>query len=386
MYKIIFLISFICPLSLVAQVPPTISIDGLRLQQNKLDIAYGNKVFVQALRNLVSNADDLLTQGPYSVTYKDTTLGGASIHDYLSLARYYWPNPSEPRGTPFIRRDGHVYTGRDKISDYKMMNDLANNVLELGMAYYYTCDEKYANHAKFLIRVFFFDEETRMNPNFEYSQIILGRPASGGASISATSLISLVEGVQLISASKHWRKADHKRLQSWFNEFLDWMLSSEKGKQQGRGNNNVGTYYTLQTAVYALFVEKRELAKTIVEEQAVRRIDEQINERGEMAAELRRATPWNYVKYNLTAFDKLVEVAKKVDVDLWGYESENGGSIQKAFEWLIPYALGEKEWKYSKERVSPPAVRNVLGRTKNVNSRVTVMDSSSSLTYKQILF
>ena len=40
----------------------------------------------------------------------------------------------------------------------------------------------------------------------------------------------------------------------------------------------------------------------------------------------------------------LARLAENVDVDLWNYQTADGRSIRKAFDYLLPYALGEKKW------------------------------------------
>ena len=48
----------------------------------------------------------------------------------------------------------------------------------------------------------------------------------------------------------------------------------------------------------------------------------------------------------LQAFFNLASVAAHSNVDLWSYSSQDGRSIRKAFEWMIPYALGKKKWPF----------------------------------------
>ena len=49
---------------------------------------------------------------------------------------------------------------------------------------------------------------------------------------------------------------------------------------------------------------------------------------------------------NLSAFTQLAVLGKKLGVDLWGYESEDGKSLKSAYECLIPYPTTGKEWEY----------------------------------------
>ena len=39
-------------------------------------------------------------------------------------------------------------------------------------------------------------------------------------------------------------------------------------------------------------------------------------------------------------------LGKKLGVDILNYKSPEGASIRKEIEFLIPYAIGEKEWPY----------------------------------------
>jgi acetyl esterase/lipase len=56
---------------------------------------------------------------------------------------------------------------------------------------------------------------------------------------------------------------------------------------------------------------------------------------------------------NLAGFTELARLGKMVDVDLWNYETENGRSIRKAYEFLMPYIATDKEWPYPE--LSEPA-------------------------------
>lgn len=383
--EVIFIVLFLA-LPSVAQVPNTFSIDGTKPMKSKIRVESGEATFVAARQELIKDADMALKRGPYSVTCKDVIPPGGTKNDYYSLSRYWWPDPSKPEGLPYIPKDGKVNPEREKIPDYEMMNNMGNDVFLLALAFFFTEDEKYAKHAKLLVDVFFFQKATRMNPHFEYSQIIRGRPDSGGATISATSLVPFVEGVQLLQGSKHWNKRDKRRLQEWFSDFLNWMLNSSKGRREASLTNNIGTYYTMQTAVYALFIGDSQLAKQIILEQAYDRIKDQINVNGEMPQELKRATPWAYIKYNTVAFNKLVEVAKKVDVDLLAYESADGVSLKKLYEWLSLFLSGKRTWNYSEEKVNPSDVYRVYKNHGVFDHMLQDKNLNASKNYREILF
>ena len=41
----------------------------------------------------------------------------------------------------------------------------------------------------------------------------------------------------------------------------------------------------------------------------------------------------------------LKPLAKSVDIDLWHFKTDDGRSIRKALDFLIPYAQGDQKWE-----------------------------------------
>ena len=58
-------------------------------------------------------ADAALTRGPYTVVDKTQTPASGDKHDYISMGPYWWPDPAQPTGEPYIRRDGEVNPERN---------------------------------------------------------------------------------------------------------------------------------------------------------------------------------------------------------------------------------------------------------------------------------
>jgi Alginate lyase len=61
-----------------------------------------------ALAELERRAVALLELEPPTVVRKQTLPPSGDIHDYLSMAPYWWPNPDTPDGLPWVQRDGDV--------------------------------------------------------------------------------------------------------------------------------------------------------------------------------------------------------------------------------------------------------------------------------------
>jgi len=77
-----------------------------RLASVRSQLAGGESDYDEAYEALIRDADKALTQSPYSVTHKDRAGPSGDKRDYVSLSRYFWPNPKKSDGLPYIRKDG----------------------------------------------------------------------------------------------------------------------------------------------------------------------------------------------------------------------------------------------------------------------------------------
>ncbi len=317
------------------------------LQANKLKIKKGDKSLIKALNELTAKANKAMTQGPYSVTYKSKTPPSGDKRDYMSVGPYWWPDSSKVDGLPYIRKDGQVNPERYSIKDADFHNSLCEDVYLLGLAWFFTNNEKYATHADKLLKVWFLDSETKMNPNLNFGQAIPGRMNGRGIGIIDTrNLAKLIDGIQLLKSSKSVTTADYKGVQDWYKQFLTWMTTSPIGLDEADEFNNHGTWYDVQVVSMALFTEQKDLAKKILEEQTKKRIESQLKEDGSQPHELARTLSWNYSAMNLNGFFELAALADHVGIDLWHYTTSTGKSLRAAFTWMLPFAQGKKKWGY----------------------------------------
>ena len=328
-------------------VPRVFLIDGRKLAETKRRIHLGDQTFAAALSRLETDARRALSQKPSSVVTKTVTPPSGDKHDYTSQAPYFWPNPSKPDGLPYLRRDGERNPEINKITDHLALDQMESAVRTLALAYYFKADEKYAAKAAELLRAWFLDPTTRMNPNLEYAQFIPGVNTGRGIGLIETrGLVNVVDGVGLLAGSESWTAADQKGLESWVGKFLQWMQESKNGREESRAKNNHGTYYDVQTVSFALFVGKNDLARQIAETAKERRIALQVEPDGRQPLELERTKAWGYSNMNLDGLMQLARLAENVDVDLWSYKTKDGRSIRAALEYLYPYAIEGRQWRY----------------------------------------
>jgi len=311
-------------------------------------IAGGDTSYGLALRILREEAEAALKVRPSSVMEKALTPPSGDKHDFMSIGGYYWPDPTKPDGMPWIYRDGKVNPDRVKYGDQVKFATMAGAVWKLGLAYQMIGEEEYARHAVRLLRVWFLDPATRMNPNLRYSHAQPGVFEGSYYGIIHLGVMPLfMDALGMLRSSPSWTDEDHSRMVDWFVRFLDWMLNDEDAQEAGRVWNNHGTNYDQVAVSFALFTGRRGLARGILKETTERRVDRQIRPDGRLPYELERNRAIGYTAATVAKFLDLAEMGDHLGVDLWNYESRDGGSIRRAIDFLAPYADPAAEWPYT---------------------------------------
>jgi len=301
---------------------------------------------------VVAHADKVIDSPIFTITRNKEKFfrnsGITDARDFYSTAPYYWPDPSKPDGLPYIRRDGEHNPERAKLSDQKELDGLISAVGPLTLAYYVTGEERYAASASRLLRAFFLDPNTRMNPNMTHAQAVLGVNTGRSIGIIDTLAFSqLSDCIALLSPSAAWTSEDRAAMRSWWRDFGDWLQHSAPGKQEGAAHNNHGTNYDLQLAGVLFGAGDEEGARKVLGISVPSRMDSQIKPDGQQPEEEARTTSWHYSNFNLRSFCKLAVMAQSLGINIWSHQAPDGsGSLKKAMLFLIPYLSHPKEWKF----------------------------------------
>jgi hypothetical protein len=297
-----------------------------------------------ALADLRADADKMLKAKPHSVMEKTRLPPSGDKHDYLSLAPYSWPDPAKPDGLPWINRDGEVNPESREGTDSKTLGHMCVEVETLALAYRLTKQEPYAAKAAEILKVWFLDPATKMNPHLEYGQGVPGRNTGRSSGIiDSVRFIRVVQAIGWLDGSPAWTPERQKGMKAWFRAYLDWLLKSKIGLAEASSANNHGSWYLAQTAAYALFVGDQEQVRKSVE-LGRERIAKQIEPDGRMPLELKRTKSYSYSLYNLDALITLGEIGTAVGIDLFAYRTEDGRSLRAALDYVAPYFQADKKW------------------------------------------
>jgi hypothetical protein len=348
--------------------PRVFLLDATQLETIRRSIREGDKTLAAPLSRLERDSRKALADGPFSIVGKGVTPPSGDKHDYMSQAPYFWADPKSPNGLPYIRRDGERNPEINKITDHRSLDDLENSVETLALAYYFQGDEAYATKAVQLLRAFFLDPATRMNPNLEYAQYIPGVNTGRGIGLIETrGLTRVVDAIGLLAGSKALSAADERGLREWFGKFLQWMLDSKNGREEAAAKNNHGTYYDVQVVSFALFAGKQEFAVEVLKAAKQKRIAVQIESDGRQPLELARTKAWGYSNGNLDGLMQLATLGQRAGVDLWNFQTADGRSIRKALDFLVPIAIGQAKWQYQElDGVKPEMLFPLMRRAATI--------------------
>ncbi|MBC8374609.1 MAG: alginate lyase family protein [FCB group bacterium] len=321
-------------------------LDYEALAHAKQAIARGDSLFVVPFQLLESQASMAMELAPPSVMDKANPPPSGDMHDYTSMGPYWWPDPDTEDGLPYIRKDGVVNPERiqfDKVPGATMTEAVKTFIL----MYYFTGDEKYAQKAAEFLKVWFLNPETRMNPNLNYGQFIPGR--SDGRSvgiIESRNFVFLTEYETLLKRSNHWTKEDHLQFKSWMKEFLDWLVTSDLGQQERARANNHGSWCDFQLLALSQYCGNSEVGMEVAASIQSNRLAKQIEDTGAQPEELERTKSYSYSVFNLSALVRIAILADNYGIDL---SQHNGisSALKDAIDYLIPYALNEKEWEFT---------------------------------------
>ncbi|MGA2060034.1 MAG: alginate lyase family protein [Thermoguttaceae bacterium] len=295
-------------------------------------------------RRIMKAASAALGMEPVTITKFRAKLSEGGPNDFYSNGDYWWPDPAKADGLPYVQRDGESNPG-NFVEHRLAVRELRDAAAALGAAYKISGEDRYAAKAAELLRVFFLDPNTSMNPNLKYAQAIPGRtPGRGTGIIDGLHLAEIPIAVEAMHASPSFPPGTLAGLKQWFRDMAEWMTTSKNGREEAAAKNNHSVAYYLQVAVYARFIgDEAKLAECRRQYKEVF-VAGQMASDGSFPAELRRTKPYSYSIFQLDNMAALCQVLSCKEDDLWTFELSDGRCMRRAMEYLYPYLADKSKW------------------------------------------
>lgn len=355
-----FAIAFAAADAAVAALPAVFAYDPALLANIRQRASAKDPSLQPAYGAFIREADKLLPMKPVSVMDKAKTADSGDKHDYFSLAPYFWPNPAKADGLPYVRHDGKTYPESKIGTDATTFPRVCNGVELLGLAYYFTGDERYAQKAAELTTVWFLDPATRMNPHFKYAQAVLGQNSGRNAGVlEARHLAALCDGLALISTSPAWPEKSQTAMRAWLETYYKWVTTSPNGLKEAAETNNHGTWCHAHLAHLELALGKPDAARARIEKELTARIASQIDPDGKQPKELVRTRSYHYSVFNLEPLFALASLGDRAGWPQgWTYATKDGRSLRGALALVAVHLDKSKTWL--KKDIEPPRPERTL--------------------------
>ena len=302
---------------------PNILIDAQEIAEirNRISVSQSGEVSGQepwrsAYVRMIRQADDALGLSPMSVTFGGRNVcGGSRVFCtgafYNGAAdRYDWEQGARPLGV---------------------------GVRDLGMAYAFTGDERYADKLIELVRVWALDPATGMLPRFSNNQ---SRMDLWGT------MTGVVYGVDLAWNAPGWTGQDRDAFKAWV------LALGEEARGFGAVSNNFENWRNAFLSIAGAFTGDPGLLNASFENYRSA-IPVQIHWSGRMQQESGRTNGWAGLGYSLYAIHAMMltaEVARHHGVDLYTYLGEDAGGkpigLKTALDFHVPYAMDPASWRW----------------------------------------
>ncbi|KAG0177742.1 hypothetical protein DFQ29_004469 [Apophysomyces sp. BC1021] len=268
---------------------------------------------------------------------------GRKVMLMQAIAQENGSDPNDPN-VVYVRRDGERNPDIKNVHDQEQLEAFAENLKYLTLGYFLLEKEEYALHAVDLINAFFVDDETRMNPDLNYGQVIRGRNNPSGLGraesiISVRVLAQVVNVLPLLESFGPYAKMTDS-LHKWFQEYLHWLLTSPVMDAAIQQVNNIHTWYTVEVAAIQNFLDPTQVPGYLKPFFA-NVLPNQINKNtGDQPFESARTKPLHYLIFNLDAVVYLAEIGRTVGLDFYHQKPQ---LIRLAADHIISFVGDTKE-------------------------------------------
>jgi Alginate lyase len=296
---------------------------------------------------IVTAARSYLADPPVTITAFPSPHSPGGLHDFYSQADYFWPDPKNLNG-PYINRDGQSNPANFD-EHRRVMVALSIRMPALTAAWLLTGNKRFARSACDHLRAWFVTPATRMNPNLMYAQAIQG--LNTGRSIGIIDTLHLVEVARAASflGPAQLGSHDHAAVHDWFSSYLDWLTTSDRGRQERDTKNNHATCWALQAAEFARLTGNSSVREDVYSRYREILLPNQMASDGSFPKELARTKPYSYSIFNFDVMTTLCQSLEGLAPDPLTFALPDGRGICRGAAFIYPYLKDKSTWKWAKD-------------------------------------
>ena len=225
---------------------------------------------------------------------------------------------------------------------------MGNWIRDLGLAYAFTGDDRYASKAVDLLYHWAVNPSTRMVPSTEnFSPHRAGSSSKKQNSIELyIALPQMFYGASLVAGHRRWTQKG-SGAENAFKTWSQTLLNHADRYYGGYKANNIYAWWLATRASVAAFLGDRARLNSAFDDWKENAI-EQIDRQGKMERELDRTDALGYSLYAMKALTITASIAANHGVDLYGYRDGKGGSaLKRALDYHAPYVINPKVWPHA---------------------------------------
>eukprot|EP00931_Biecheleriopsis_adriatica_P061691 TRINITY_DN37107_c0_g1_i1.p1 TRINITY_DN37107_c0_g1~~TRINITY_DN37107_c0_g1_i1.p1 ORF type:complete len:630 (+),score=119.24 TRINITY_DN37107_c0_g1_i1:60-1949(+) len=349
---------------------------------------------------LPANKDRKVPAGPWSVTQKKDMPPTKDKKDFYTYTGYVWPcnyncsmagykqkacmkwdtglrtfyakvkkKCNRTSGLPWVNRDG--FMNKDGGEDLQALIVMSETLEVLTLAWWFAPGHEraqdFAEAAVKVVRTWFLDEATAMNPHMNFSGAIPGvyKGTAGGICSAAIRWNSrLTDSIALLKGSGAWSEEDDTKWMKWLAAWFKWLQESPFGKKEMEAEGNHATFlFTHRLAVARALGDEAAILEIagMLQDGWVGSVARQILPSGEMPVETARVTSSTYSRMNMEGLLKLGIVARNACRGLpcsprWDWDWEV--SEEPSSRWLkFPDTVSYCKYIKAGSATSPEACR-----------------------------
>lgn len=296
-------------------------------------------------RGILERATLNIQKEPVTITSFIAERSAGDVHDFYSEGDYWWPDSLNLDG-PYIRRDGETNPDNFVAHRHAMIR-FSSIVGNLTSAYLLTKDKKYVEAVMKHVRAWFINEETLMRPSLQYAQAIKGIATGRGIGIIDTvHLMEVAQSLLQLEKAGVLSEEDINGSKKWFSDYLKWMSTHPYGIDEMNAKNNHGTCWVMQAAVFARYVDNKDMIRFCSDRYKEVLLPNQMAEDGSFPRETARTKPYGYSLFNLDAMATICQTLSTTTDNLWIFSVDNTKNMLKGIDFIFPYVVDKTSWPF----------------------------------------